>query len=155
PNGPDYDYTITLHNTGTTNIGTFWFAWTPPGAPIEYDFLPSNPSATSQPGGWYGPASLGFPGYSIEYYALPGNEIAPGGTGTFGFTSHDSPAQLQGTSFFNFPILTSFIYEGQPEVGSFAQVTPVFVAAPAPEPASITLLALGTFALALRRRRPL
>jgi len=22
-----YRYDLTLHNTGTTNIGTFWFAW--------------------------------------------------------------------------------------------------------------------------------
>jgi len=23
-----FNYTVTLHNTGDTNIGTFWFAWT-------------------------------------------------------------------------------------------------------------------------------
>ena len=34
----DYRYTITLKDTGTTPIGTFWFAWVP-----GEDFLPSKP----------------------------------------------------------------------------------------------------------------
>ena len=77
PNGPNFNYTISLTNTGTMNIGTFWFAWTPPGMPTEYDFLPSAPFSISQPTGWLGPASPGFPGYSIEYYNSTGSLIAP------------------------------------------------------------------------------
>ena len=60
PNGGNFDYTIALKNTGGSDIGTFWFAWTPPGMPIEYDFLPSAPSATARlPIGsrWHPPAS--------------------------------------------------------------------------------------------------
>src|SRR5690348_414067 len=68
PDGPNFDYTISLTNTGSSNIGTFWFAWTPPGMPTEYDFLPSLPSSITQPAGWLGPPTPGFPGYSIEYY---------------------------------------------------------------------------------------
>ena len=42
-----YDYTITLNNTSTTPIGTFWYAWVPGGF-----FLPSTPaSVTAPPGG--------------------------------------------------------------------------------------------------------
>src|SRR5262245_5401665 len=52
PHGANYDYTILLKNTGTTNIGTFWFAWTPPDLPDEFDFLPSEPLSVSQPPGW-------------------------------------------------------------------------------------------------------
>lgn len=44
-----YNYTVTLQNTGTTPIGTFWFAWTPP--PHEYNFLPHVPTAISGPAG--------------------------------------------------------------------------------------------------------
>ena len=149
PNGPNFNYTISLTNTGTLNIGTFWFAWTPPGMPTEYDFLPSEPFSISQPTGWLGPASFGFPGYSIEYYNSTGSLIAPGQTATFGFTSPDSPTTLQGSAF-GFPRTTSFIYSGNPEVGSTARVDPVFV----PEPSTYALLAAGCAGLlALRRRK--
>jgi hypothetical protein len=151
PDGPNFDYTISLTNTGNTNIGTFWFAWTPPGMPIEYDFLPSAPSSTNQPTGWLGPVSPGFPGYSIEYYNLTGSAIAPGQTGTFLFTTPDSPATLQGTTF-GFPRTISFIYAGQPEMGSTAEVIPVFV----PEPSTCALLTvsgMGLLVFARRRRQ--
>jgi hypothetical protein len=149
PDGPNFDYTISLTNTGSSNIGTFWFAWTPPGMPNEYDFLPSEPFSITQPNGWLGPASLGSPGYSIEYHNSTGSLIAPGQTATFGFTSPDSPTILQRTTF-GFPNTTSFIYAGSPEVGATAQVNPAFV----PEPSTYAQLALG-FAglLALFRRR--
>ncbi len=149
PSGPNFNYTISLTNTGTMNIGTFWFAWTPPMMPIEYDFLPSAPFSISQPAGWLGPASFGFPGYSIEYYNSTGSLIGPGQTGTFHFSSPDSPTTLQGSTF-GFPNTTSFIYAGAPEVGSTARVNPVIV----PEPSTYVLLAAGAISmLSLRRRR--
>ena len=149
PDGPNFDYTISLTNTGTMDIGTFWFAWTPPGMPTEYDFLPSAPSSISQPTGWLGPASAGFPGFSIEYYNHGGSLIAPKETATFQFTSPDSPVTLQGSSF-GFPRTTSFIYSGNPEVGPTARVDPVFV----PEPSTYALLAAGCAGLlALRLRK--
>jgi hypothetical protein len=152
PNGGNFDYTIVLTDTGSTNIGTFWFAWTPPGQPIEYDFLPSLPLSASQPANWTGLISPGFPGYSIEYYANnAGSEILPGLTGTFHFTSSDSPADLQGLAFGIFPITESFIYAGAPEVGNAARVNPVFV----PEPSSFVLAALGMIGLVVWRRRKL
>lgn len=150
PDGPNFDYTISLTNTGTTNIGTFWFAWTPPNMPFEYDFLPSAPFAITQPTGWFGPASQGFPGYSIEYYNSGGSPIAPAETATFHFTSPDSPATLQGTTF-GFPDTTSFIYAGAPLNGPTAQVSPAFV----PEPSSFVLATVGAIGLAgwCRRRK--
>jgi PEP-CTERM motif-containing protein len=150
PNGGNFDYTIVLTDTGTTNIGTFWFAWTPPGQPFEYDFLPSLPVSASQPANWTGIISAGFPGYSIEYYAnSAGSAILPGLTGTFHFTSSDSPADLQGLAFGFFPITESFIYAGFPEVGDAARVVPVFV----PEPSSFVLAVLGLVGLVVWRRR--
>ncbi len=149
PDGANYDYTISLKDTGSTNIGTFWFAWTPPGQPFEYDFLPSQPLSTTQPAGWIVGPFAGFPGYSIEYYNSTGSLIAPGATATFTFTSPDSPTTLQGTSF-GFPITTSFIYAGNPEVGSDAQVSPVFV----PEPSTYAMLAVSCIGLLALRRSP-
>ena len=154
PDGPNFDYTVSLTNIGTVNIGTFWFAWTPPGQPIEYDFLPSSPLSSGGPTGWTGFISAGFPGYSIEYYNISGSAIGPGGTGTFTFTSHDTPAQLQG-SMFGFPNTTSFIYTatpstpGDPPAGNPAQVNPVAV----PEPSGLVLAVLGLVGLASTCRR--
>jgi hypothetical protein len=148
PDGPNYDYTVTLTNTGSADIGTFWFAWTPPGQPFEYDFLPSGPIPTGQPGGWLGLASLGFPGYSIESYNYLGSPISPGGIGMFQFTTSDTPTQLQ-ESTLGFPNTTSFIYEGAPEVGAPARVDPVF---DVPEASSSFLMAMGCTAAGLRRR---
>jgi hypothetical protein len=157
PSGANYNYTIVLTNPSAsgTNIGTFWFAWTPPGDPVEYDFLPSNPTPTSQPAGWAGLSSLGNPGYSIQYYNVSGSLIAPGQTGTFQFTSADSPTVLQGLSFGIFPNTESFIYAAPPATpgglpaGSAARVDPVFV----PEPSALALVAVGCIGALCRRRR--
>src|SRR5579871_3126942 len=42
-----YDYDLTLNNTGTTDIGTFWFAWIP-GA----NFMTVTPTDIVSPAGW-------------------------------------------------------------------------------------------------------
>jgi hypothetical protein len=147
PDGVHFDYTIKLTDTGTTDIGTFWFAWTAP--PVQYDLLPSSPLPTSRPPGWYGLVPHTFPGFSIEYYNVSGSAILPGQTETFDFTSSDSPAQLQGLALGAFPITLSFIYSGAPLVGPTAAVNPVFV----PEPSSGVLSALGLIGMAAWDRR--
>src|SRR4051812_409943 len=58
--------TVTLHNTGTTTVGTFWFSWIP-----GEDFLPSLPANITAPPGWVGYIEQGiYDSYSIEWYAL-------------------------------------------------------------------------------------
>ena len=151
PDGPNFDYTINLTDTGDTKIGTFWFAWTPPDQPIEYDFLPTAPLSASGPAGWTSLISPGFPGTSILYYNISGSDLSPSDTATFRFTSSDTPAALQGKAFGIFPITESFIYVGFPEVGIAARVNPVFV----PEPGSwvlAMLAALGWSGAAAWRR---
>ena len=150
-----FTYTIDLTNTGSSPISTFWFAWTPPGQPTEYSFLPSSPTSPSAPSGWISPVVSGFPGFSIEYYDLAGgtNAIQPGNDGLFQFTSTDSPTTLQGKAFGVFPILDSTIYAGYPEAGSDVVFTATFVQAP--EPSTIVLAGISGLAglLVWRRRR--
>jgi hypothetical protein len=141
-----YDYKVNVTNTGDTDIGTFWFAWTPPGQPIEYDFLPSPANVVTQPGGWFGFNVSGFPGNSLEFYNYAGDNISPGQTGLFEFTSNDSPSTLAGTSL-GFPITTSVIYAGAPLSGAAAFVSVTAV----PEPASILLAVIGGMVLVIQR----
>jgi hypothetical protein len=148
--GSTYNYTITLHNTGDTPIGTFWYGWIP-----GYDFLKSQPTVTSSPLGWVAPIE-GFNSYSIEWYNNSGNSnnnIPIGQSAQFSFSTADSLAVLGGKdAFFNvYPMQSAYVYAGTPEVGP-AGVLTVTAAAPVPEPASLFVLSLATPAL-LRRKR--
>jgi hypothetical protein len=157
PVGPDFNYTISLTNTGGAgddSIATFWFAWEP-----GKDFLASNPISASVPSGWrdvvtHGGANDGF---AIQFDAVaPANDLAPGGSLVFGFQSADTPAQIAGNSAFypTIPALTSFVYSTGPLQGDGDQfiVTPLSV----PEPSSLALGilgAVGSLACRWRRRR--
>ena len=136
-----YSYTITLHNTGDTNIGTFWFGWTL--TPTEYDFLPSSPTVTSLPAGWFDPITHnGVPGdgYGIEFYNYFGSPIAPGGIGTFTFTSPDSPTLLAGNAYIpGNKVTTTVVYAGFPLSDAGYQ----FNVSVVPEPSSLVLAGVG------------
>lgn len=114
---PVFNYDIKLTNTGTTKIGTFWYAWVP-GA----DLLPSAPISQSSPAGW-GPASVtgsanSFDGSAIQWVAQSaGTALSPGQTlSGFDFSTHDSPAALAANSptHSTIPVETSFVYSGAP-----------------------------------------
>src|SRR5580658_6309377 len=45
--GNSFDYTITLHNTGTLALNSFWYGWT-----VVGNNLPSNPLSASNSLGW-------------------------------------------------------------------------------------------------------
>jgi hypothetical protein len=113
---PVYHYDITVKDTGTTAIGTFWFSWI--FSPAE-DFLPTAPLSESSPTGWAAAltgSNNSSDGTAIQWVATT-NKIQPGATlGGFDFTSSDSPAVLAGTSPSHpaSQILTSFVYAGAP-----------------------------------------
>jgi hypothetical protein len=135
-----FEYNIALHNTGTTNIGSFWFAWNPTG----YNFLPTQPLSVTAPANWtYTVTNLysGYDGYGLEFVDN-GTPIAPGGSVTgFKFTSIDTPTQLKGASpwFTQPPVTTSYVYIGAPEADPGALVNISVV----PEPSSLVLLGIG------------
>ena len=147
-----YDYSLTLNNTGTTNIGTFWFAWVPGG-----DFLTPNPTDVGAPAGWTGqalPNTTGT-GTSIRWIDGGGPLEAGESLSGFSFKSLETPDVLLGTvpagTGAGDPVLTSFVYIGAP----FADPGEQFVATAAtPEPSSFLLLAsglLGGAGMAFRR----
>ena len=132
------DYNLTLNNTGTTTIGTFWFAWVP-GA----GFLPDAATNVSSPAGWGD--VLTNAGKAIQWTSTT-SLLAPGQSlSGFVFDSVDSPAQLlanyTGTGAgAGDPITTTFVYIGAPLKDPGFQFTTTQVT---PEPGSLLLLATG------------
>lgn len=148
--GSDYTYDITLNNTGTTTIGTIWYAWIP-----GEDYLPVAPSSTSGPTGWafLQSTSSGF-GYGLRWVAPTGSELAPGASiSGFKFTTTTTPTELAGNTPFGThpPIGTTFVYQGSPFVGQSKQI--VINPAPVPEPATMLGLTAGAAALIRRRKK--
>jgi hypothetical protein len=145
-----YEYSITLQNTDTTNIGTFWFGWVV--FPPIYDLLPTIPTNVSSPAGWSG-AGLNdsiYGGYSAEWTTTT-SPLGPGQTlSGFKFDSPDSPTVMSNISPV-FPLFrsdTSWVYIGasQGDPGFRFQPTQ-FV----PEPGGACVL-LGSILLIQRRR---
>jgi hypothetical protein len=151
-------YDLTLHNVGTTNIGTFWFAWDDvPSA----GFLPAIPTSILSPTSWNEIITNGAMGndYAIEWNATPGSQLTPGNSlSGFEFESTATPAQLAGFSPAHptFLVGSSFVYIGLPfgDPG-FQFVATVNPVASTPEPSSLLLFAWGLFGLAGIARRKL
>jgi hypothetical protein len=69
-------YDLTLNNTGTTTIGTFWFSWIP-----GDNFMPVSPTSIDSPAGWQQMITNGGPsgGFAIQWTAdTPANDLAAG-----------------------------------------------------------------------------
>ena len=132
-NATTYHYDLVLKNTGTTTIGTFWFAWIP-----GYDFLPSPVSNVKSPASWsdnithFGASD----GYGIQWLASgPSAYLAAGQTlSGFSFETSATPAQVEGdfNAYPGNPVETSEVYSGAPFsdngytfVAGNAAVTPV------------------------------
>jgi hypothetical protein len=140
----EFQYDLTLNNTGTTTIGTFWFSWIP-GA----GFMPVAPTDVVSPAGW---ADLVTNGNAAILWSTPSNLVAPGGSQSgFEFDSTLTPAQLQadfpgpglGTGD---PINTAFVYIAAPLFDPGAQLVVNPMVASTPEPTTTVTIAFG-FAL--------
>ncbi len=144
--GPSsYEYAMTLTNTGTTPIGTFWFAWFP-----GYDLLPHAPSAIKSPAGWTGINAPDFFGTASAQWVNTATPLQPGqALSGFKFDTIDDPTVIGGPSPFGPPVGFSYVYIGAPQTDPGFPFTPVTVT---PEPTALTLL-LAAPAFLLRRRR--
>jgi Hint domain len=124
-----WQYTITLNDTGSTTIGTLWFAWVP-----GQDFLATSPDTISAPAGWTAIVTHGgsSDGYAIQFVASSTSSyIQPGGSlSGFSFVSSDPPSSVFGDSVFHpgTPVTTSFVYSGAPfSDGGFDTVLSCFM----------------------------
>jgi hypothetical protein len=113
-NNNTYHYTLTLNDVGTTNLGTFWFAWIP-----GQDFMATSPTNITAPPSWTATVTNGGTGdgYAVEFVASSSAAVTPGNSLTgFAFDSTSTPEQMAGFSnFYNStPVLTSFTYSGTP-----------------------------------------
>src|SRR5712671_7622119 len=110
-------YSGVVHNTGTTTIGTFWYAWLD--VPLE-DFMPHVPQNITAPPGWFGIVQGGgVQGYSIEYYTLNAASYVPAGQSLsgFGFDSLDTVAVMNSPAPTDphYLVATSVLYIGFPQ----------------------------------------
>jgi hypothetical protein len=152
----EFQYTLTLDDTGTTTLGTFWFSWVP-----GDNFMPVDPTSITSPAGWQDMVTSGGPsdGFAIQWTAkMPANDLTSGKTlSGFSFDSSLTLAQLEGDSSGHptDPVDTAFVYSGAPFSDAGYQLTARAVATPEPSTTLITAFAFGLIALgsALVRRR--
>jgi hypothetical protein len=147
PSPGTWQYDITLDNTGTTTIGTFWFSWIP-----GQGFMSAAPTNIQSPTNWS--EILTNANMSIQWKTTTGL-LNPGDSVTgFIFDSTLSPSQL--TAPFAGPGLgagdptsTAFVYIAAPLADPGDQLTVTQAAVATPEPSSGLLAGLCIAAAAL------
>ena len=119
--GSEFQYSLTLTNTGTVAINAFWYGWT------RGSFnLPSVPSSIAGPAGWTAATSS----LSIQFGNGTGSAIAPGATGTFTFESTNTPTQMTSGTHDGDPTGESVAYATVAAMNSFEQSVPGVASGP-------------------------
>jgi hypothetical protein len=136
--GGVFDYTLTLQNTGTTNLNSFWYGW----IQFEND-LPSDPTSAANSLGW----ANGLDSNSIQWVNSTGTALAPGKSGIFTFDSTSTPAQMTaGIAGESVAYVGGIDFSQSSPGDSTSIITPTLVAAPEPSP--LGLLVAGLFVMA-------
>ncbi len=111
-------FSITLHNGGSTPIGTFWYAWEP-----GEDFMPGPmPTNIKSPAGWTDTitgSGNSSDGYAIQWVATTSSAALPAGSSLSGFSFDSTLTLAQLTTsdspfFPSTPVGTSVTYTGAP-----------------------------------------
>ena len=135
-----WDYALTLTDTGTTPLGTFWFSWLP-----GQGYMNTAPISASGPAGWVAVTTNGTSagdGFSERWVDTVG-VLNPGGSVSgFSFISATTPTELAGPSPFHggIPELTADVFMGAPLVGPDAPFLVTLAATATPEPSSFVLI---------------
>jgi len=152
PTSGGYNYFITVTDTGTTPIGTFWFSWVP-GA----GFLTSTPTNVTSPSLWTD--TLTNSGAAIQWKSTNSSSLLEPNNSLSGFDffSTETPAELEALVTSNGhtdPGLVTTIYEGAPLAGPGYTFNAVEAT---PEPSSLLLTftgALGMASFFVRKQMP-
>jgi hypothetical protein len=153
--GSEFDYTLTLDNTGTVPINSLWYGW----VPGSFD-LPSSPTSITALSGWSGDAD----GNSIQFENGTGSAIAPGTFGSFTFETTFGPAAMTSGMNDGKPTGSSVAYASPTGPATFGENQPGVSSGPivptlqsVPEPSTFGLLATGltgmSFWMAKRRSK--
>jgi hypothetical protein len=136
--GSDFDYTLTLKNTGTQSLNEFWYGWTGAG-----NNLPSDPISAANSLGWDNDLDRN----SIQWVDNYGTSLNPGQSATFTFVS-TSPlsAMTQPPAGGSVAYVCGIDFSQGVPGDSTAPFTPTIVTAP--EPSTIGLAAAGSLILA-------
>ena len=130
--GANFDYTVTLFDSGTTDLNSFWYGWTQDG-----NNLPSDPGTAGNSLGW----ADNLDGNSIQWENSSGTALTPGHSATFTFVSSSSPTAITaGASGESVAYVNGIDFsQGSPgdSTGVFSPVLET------PEPSSAVLLAAG------------
>lgn len=136
-NGANWNYTITLTDTGATQIGSLWYAWTPDVSPNFY--LPAGTiSNISGQNGWTGSTVAN----SIQFVG-GANALNAGNSVELFYTASFSPTTLAATLNSGLSVAYSGGIEASASTGDF---TIAIVAAPEPSP--VALIVIGLVGLA-------
>ena len=141
-NGANFDYTILLHNTGTTALNSFWYGW------IQFqNDLPTDPSSANNSLGWANTLDSN----SIMWQNSTGTALAAGGTAMFTFVDSSTPAQITaGISGESVAYVGTIDFSQSVSGDSTGIITPTLVAAP--EPSTFALLGAGLVLAAFKIR---
>lgn len=149
-----WDYSLTLRDTGTTPIGTFWFSFLP-----GQGYMNTAPISAVAPSGWVAVTTNGTAagdGFSERWVDTTGGLMPGDSLGGFSFVSATTPAEIAGASPFHggIPELTSDVYMGAPLVGPDAPFLVMLgPTTSTPEPSSIVLiLSVGLLLIAGSRK---
>jgi hypothetical protein len=140
--GANFDYTILLHNTGTTALNSFWYGW------IQFqNDLPTDPSSANNTLGW----ANTLDGNSIMWQNSTGTALAAGATATFTFVDSSTPAAITtGISGESVAYVGSIDFSQGVANDSTGIFAPTLV--PAPEPSTFALLGAGLVLAAFKIR---
>ncbi len=138
----NYDYTISLFNSGTTPLDGFWYGWT-----YDGNNLPSDPTAADNSLGWYNYLT----GNSIEWQGQGGDDLMPGNSATFTFVAPTDPIDITTDPSGESVVYVYGIDGSQSYPGDSSD--PFSPTLAVPEPSSLALLAAGAVVVAASIRQ--